>query len=519
MARNARRGGALLGVLLLGACSSSSSGAGGKGPSGSAGADGGSPAAGAGATDGGAGPGASPAPPLTLNHWTFYGAAQGLSQDVHDVSADEGGNVYVAGTDAVYAKTRTDARFLRFDAESAGLTLSCHAGVPPEDDPAFRAALDGKLHPQPPGPPAACPVISVAGAAAGTAAIGFKGHGTDGDGDADWAQESGGMDVVRFDGAKLQRARHVFIASPPHSVCGVTGEGHTDKCPDPADYFWVSGRRKLRQVMRIAVNHDHSSPAYGDIWMGGTHATLAALLHEAPARGWHDRTQGQPAKWADAQYVWEHAHPAFYSQSLNEFLTNEAHAVAIDPRSGTPWGSNAFRTGYLAGYPDLTSDGWWLEPLNAASPSWIDVWPDIGDDPWGPSFDAIESLSFCDDGTLWFGSARHGLARRDPNGALSTFGLPDYALHSDNVYAVACDPSDGSVWIGLGWGGLMRFKDGAFTQLDPNDPSLPALVRQPVRSIQIDRWSSPRIVYFAFLASTDAAGKVRSGGVASYDGP
>jgi hypothetical protein len=66
----------------------------------------------------------------------------------------------------------------------------------------------------------------------------------------------------------------------------------------------------------------------------------------------------------------------------------------------------------------------------------------------------------------------------------------------------------------------MRLKNGAFIQLDPDDTSLPAFTHQPVRSIQIDAWSSPRIVYFAFEPSKDASGNVtRPGGVAAYQGP
>jgi hypothetical protein len=129
------------------------------------------------------------------------------------------------------------------------------------------------------------------------------------------------------------------------------------------------------------------------------------------------------------------------------------------------------------------------------------------------------SLSFCKDGTLWMGSAGHGLARRDAaTGAISTLGLPDPVTHGDNVTAVACDPSDGSVWIGLGSGGAMRFKNGAFTLLDP--AGLPGFARQQVLSIQIDRWASPRVVYFAFLPVKDANGRITApGGVAAYDGP
>lgn len=470
------------------------------------------------ASDGGVGAGSVPEPdggvalqpPFTRDHWTFYGQSQRLSGEVWDVSADEGGNVYVAGGDAVYAKKRADPSFLRFDGAKAGLTQNCYAVADPNDP----AQLDRNLHPNPPGPAQLCPVISVGGAAPGVAMIGFQGIGTDGDPDADWAQDSGGADLVAFDGASLTRTRHVFVGSPPHTICAANGnEAHTSTCSYEFDWFWVMGRRKLRQVNRIAVNHDTGSRMYGDVWMGGTHATFAAYVNDALQRGWVDDTVGWDPKWADAKFVWEHEHPGITDANGN-FLTGYTYALAIDPRNGIPWGHNGFRLASVSGGygGNVSSKIWWL-PV-----PWIDVWPDTGDPKQRPSFDAVMSLSFCKDGTLWMGSDGHGLARRDPGGSISTLGLPDPAAHGDSATAVACDPSDGSVWIGLGWGGVMRLKNGAFTLLDPT--GLPEFARHQVLSIQIDRWASPRVVYFAFLPTRDASGQVTApGGVATYDGP
>jgi hypothetical protein len=465
-------------------------------------------------------PPSSPPPaiaPFTKGAWTFYDSAQGLSKDIADVSADEAGNVFVAGTDALYAKKRGDAQFLRFDATNAGLTKNCYPTVP-ESDPGFAAALDAQLHPTPPGAAQQCPVVSVAGASAGRAIVGFQGLGTDSDGDADWAMDSGGADVVTFDGTNLTRLRHVLVASPPHTICADNDfERHATSC-DPNEFYWNTGRRKLRQVFRIAVNHRAGTAEYGDVWMGGTHATFAALLNDPASRGYPDRLAGQPARWDDAKDVWEHDHPAFYDPASNLFLTGYTYAVAIDPRNGIPWASNGFRTAYMAGYPDLSTDNWWLEPIDATHPFWIDVWPDGTSSPLGGAQDHIESLSFCDDGTLWMGSSTHGLAVRDPSGSISGVAMPDPATYGDNVYAVACDPSDHSVWIGLGWGGVMRYKDGQFSVLDV--AGLPGFASQPVRSIQIDRWSNPRRVYFAFIPSKDASGTiVKPGGIAEYAGP
>jgi hypothetical protein len=125
--------------------------------------------------------------------------------------------------------------------------------------------------------------------------------------------------------------------------------------------------------------------------------------------------------------------------------------------------------------------------------------------------DAVSSLSFCDDGTLWIASLLHGLARRAPNGSIAYVHLPPGL--GDSASAIACDPSDGSVWVGFGWGGFGRWNGSSWwTIAAESPPSYAALA--PVRSIQIDRWASPRIVYVA-----QAASRFGPGGLTVYVGP
>jgi hypothetical protein len=456
-----------------------------------------------------------PPSPVTRGDWTYYGTEQGLSGDVQDVSADEGGNVYVAGGDALYVKRLADAAFLRFDSENAGLTENCN-------DPSEI------LNPTPPKPFYQCRVLAVAGAAPGKAIIGFEGFGYLPNA-YPWAIAAGGADVVTFDAERgtAARERHVLVASPPHVVCG-HGEDRAPigyVCPDPADTWWNWGRRMFRLVRRIVVNHDRSSAMYGDAWLSGEHATFAALLANAEARGLPDRISGWGADWADARGVWEHHHPVIYT-SNGWFLNKEAWGLSIDPRTGQIWGSNGFRTAYLAGYgPDLSWDQWGMLPWEPRpeDPVGIDIWPDpdpvTTGDPMryvGASVDDVRSLSHCADGTLWVGSPAHGLARIAADShAVTLVPAPEIG---DSVYSVACDPADGSIWVGLGGGGVARLREGVFERVDTT--GLPAFASQVVQSIQIDRWSSPRVVYFAFSPVTDAAGKiVAPGGVGAYDGP
>jgi hypothetical protein len=124
--------------------------------------------------------------------------------------------------------------------------------------------------------------------------------------------------------------------------------------------------------------------------------------------------------------------------------------------------------------------------------------------------DAVSSLSFCDDGTLWIASLIHGLARRTPSGSITYLSLPPGLGNSAS--AVACDPSDGSVWVGFGWGGFGRWNGGWWTVEQASPPAF--ALQAPVRSIQIDRRASPRIVYVA-----QAASRLGPGGLTVYGGP
>src|SRR5919198_98045 len=201
-------------------------------------------------------------PPVRIGSWSYYGVPQELSPEIHGISPDEGGNVYVAAGDAVFAKARAGERFLRYDAENAGLSKRCNDTAE-------------MFNQTPPRPFEMCQIISVAGAAPGQALIGFDGYGWEADGAAEWAKNTGGVDVVAFDAAagKMTRTRHVLTAAPPHVVCDYGHVQWVDTCEPPAGTkplpwrpWWESGRRLFRRVMHIAVNHDPSTLMYGDAW-------------------------------------------------------------------------------------------------------------------------------------------------------------------------------------------------------------------------------------------------------------
>ncbi|MHB1843545.1 MAG: hypothetical protein ACYCWW_01750 [Deltaproteobacteria bacterium] len=429
-------------------------------------------AADAGATD--AGPVLGP--PISADGWTFYGAGQGLSATITDVSPDEAGNVYVAGRDALYVKARGAQTFQRFG-PAAGFTPNCNQALTQ-----------------------VCPIISVAGGGAGQVFVGLQGIGTDDDNDPLWEQQSGGVDEMAFDGTTLKKSRHVLIATPP----GVVSES-----PMTMQY----GRRKGRQVFRVVFNH-YQGLNYGDVWMGGTHVGFSVLFGNPSAEGWQD----YPNQYPDSRGVWEHDHPAVET-SAGDIETGDYYAIAIDPITGDPWAANEYRAaskgGYGSGPGTMWNELWPAYDQQNQLGSYLDLWPDgaeydIDNPLWK---DNTEAMTFCPDGTQYFGSSTLGIAVRSPKGQLSYVQLPPG--YGNSVYALACDPTDHSVWVGLGWGGIARLHpDGSFSFM-PQNLTAPAFTQQAVRSIQIDSWASPRIVYFAHLATAGGPG----GGVTAYDGP
>jgi hypothetical protein len=441
-----------------------------------------------------------------VSAWRFWSADQQLPRTVHDVSADEAGNVYVAASEALLVKRRGDDAFTRVDPGPAGLTASCH-------DPSFIR------EPSPPDPPAVCPIISVAGMGPGAALVGYKGVGTDDDRDARWAIVSGGADVVSFDGTAVRRTRHVFDASPPGVVCEDWLDPPTNSRCNPFDDTWRHGRMKMRQINRIAINR-RQGIGFHDALLGGSHGTFSILVANPDARGWaaFDKTAAAAATdpiWTDARFVWEHEHADASSASDGIFRSGETWALAFDPTTGVPWGANEFQIASLPGYSTRTrpsANNWWGD-VSATT-----IWHPEKDTANPSLRDGVQSIAFCDDGTMWVGSLGNGLARRAPDGTWSSRDLP--SGFGNVVSAVACDPSDRSVWVGLGWGGLLRLRNGAFEDPFAGLAGTPAFARfAPVKNVQIDRWATPRIVYVAYQAWTDGSGNANPGGVAAFSGP
>lgn len=179
----------------------------------------------------------------TSSHWTFLTSSSGLPPRIYGVSADEGGNLWVAGGNAgVYVL-------------KAGETLFRQFGTP-------------------------YPAISISGGPAGTAFVGYMGlpdcdMAWDTGGTAD-VYKSGDADRVWLQGDSLLRS-HYDIYSGPGVVAA-----------EP------QGREKLCNIFRILYDGKTQS-----VWFGGNHgvawgdpASSKVVEHTHPAINGYMTTAG-----------------------------------------------------------------------------------------------------------------------------------------------------------------------------------------------------------------------------------
>jgi len=160
----------------------------------------------------------------SVQGWQFYGVQHGGPHRALGISADEGGNLWVAGgAEGLFLLRPGAERFERFTA-AEGLTHYV--------DPNGLHGYD---------------VLSVAGARPGEVIVGYQGLG-DSDEDPPFMIKSGDADRVTLTAGGIT-VTHFDISSPPGQ-----------------DPHYPLGRDKIRHVHRVLYNH-----ATGDIWFGGGH--------------------------------------------------------------------------------------------------------------------------------------------------------------------------------------------------------------------------------------------------------
>ena len=238
-------------------------------------------------TDAGQDAGVDAGPPLalpTLAGWQFYGPDQGGPRRVYGVSADEAGNVWVAGGD--------EGLFLLAPGAVAFRRFTVTDGLTP-----YRG--DGGAEQQ--------RAISVAGGPAGTAFVGYQGHyGGLEDNDPPAILKSGDVDKVVLREAGIA-VTHIDISTPP----GVSSA-------------YPGGRDKIRDVFRIV--HDRST---GDVWFGGNHGLAM----------WN----GREHRVREHQHPWL---SGYLASGAHTFLTGDYYGVGLDP-SGDVWFGGGHRLAKL----------------------------------------------------------------------------------------------------------------------------------------------------------------------------
>jgi hypothetical protein len=314
-------------------------------------------------------------------------------------------------------------------------------------------------------------VISVAGAWAGTVFVGYQGKpGCENAWIADvypeaparWGDpavyKSGDADRVSLNGSGITVA-HYDIFSGPNIV------------PNEPQ-----GREKLCSIYRVVWNQSRN-----EVWFGGNHGFAVGRADATTNPG----CDGEPG----CSPVWEHSHPAISGCNVDydlgsgwcpsgstAWLTDGYYGVAVDPSNFDMWMGGANRTtkfhsatggDYWKAQSDTegtpgpctgvsgTCDRWDLWPDNV--PEWDPTHGVIFVSPWmrsisGHDFaldDNVSSIAALPDGTAWVGSYGHGLIHINSGGGRieDATGL----LPSRFVSAVAIDPFDGSIWVGLNW--------------------------------------------------------------------
>ena len=421
-----------------------------------------------------------------LDGWQFYGPAQGVPSAVVGVTADQGGNIWVAGGE--------EGLFLLQPGTSTFRRFTMADGLHP-----YGYLPDGGV---PPGQNY-LKVLSVAGGPPGTVFVGYAGKPpaagqVDCDGNWDGPNpdpnifKSGDADKVALQGNGISVV-HYDIFSGPNVV--------------PAE---PRGREKLCHILRIAY-----SPSNHSIWFGGNHGFA----------------------WGDANYAGdptcngqrscsgliEHAHPAFNcwsdeSRSHVYYCTDAYYGMSVLP-NGDVWAGGANRS-TLFRYATYGGDFFRAQAETEApegdTRDRFDIWPDLVSEPNYPTpservDDNVSDMAAMPDGSVWISSFNRGLANYRP-GELLEYRVDRVVDPSGNASALERDPSDGSLWIGYRWGGFARLNGNSYQAYDYRVLG-PDLMVSHISDISSDTSQGHRRILVGFSGTANTPGAI---GV--YDG-
>jgi hypothetical protein len=407
---------------------------------------------------------------------------------VYGVSADEGGNIWVAGgEEGLFLLQPGQTRFRRFTMED---------GLRP-----YGYMLDGSA---PPGTKY-LKVISVAGGPPGVAFVGYEGKKPapgmptcenewdrayyDGRTPDASIYKSGDADRVTLTATGIQVA-HYDVSTGPNKVAA-----------EPR------GREKLCNILRIAYDARTKS-----VWFGANHGFAWG---NADFPGY----TCAPGTWNyGCAGVMEHVHPAINAwnstRTRSVLLTDLYYGVSV-ASNGDVWFGGANRsTRFRYG---TNGNNYWKAQVESEGSGYawnrIDIWPDAVAEPTMPTQeqrvdDLVSGMAVMSDQSVWVGSFARGLALLDASGqrlrTLSTELVDGYGY----VSAVAADPLDDSVWAGARWGGgISRVRGSEVVKYGTGvlpDP----LVWMRINDIQVDRSSGTRRILVAFEGSGNTPGAV-----------
>lgn len=451
----------------------------------------------------------SPTLPADGDGWSYLGPEHGTPLHIFGASYDDGGNLWVAGgEEGLFLLRSGETRFERFTMDDG---LRPYGYMPDGSEPPGDKYLK---------------VISVEGAWAGTAFVGYAGkpalpgeYGCEDNwdgpspdpsiyksGDADRVSlTASGLDVVHYD------------ISSGHGIVG--------------NELW--GREKICNVLGLKYDR-----AMERIWFGGNHGLAMGDARYAGTGKcvWAATPNPDPPTSKTSPYsndfghygcsgVLEHAHPAISGRksdgSCCALLSGGYYGVDVDPVTGDPWFGGQMRTtrfryatnrGDFYAAQSQTEDAGWAHNR-------IDIWPDAAQEPAILSQgdrvdDLVSGLSAAGNGSVWVSSFAHGLAHVGDDGVVRSRFSASNGLVSTKLGAVLVDPRDGSVWVGAASaGGLSRLSGGKVTNFSGSHFGFD-LANQGVSDLTATGSGSARRLVVSFAGNAKHAGAI-----AIYEGP
>ncbi len=360
--------------------------------------------------------------------WKFFGTQHGGPRRIYGVTEDKSGNIWVAGgEEGLFLLEPGAEQFRRFTLEDG---LRPYGFMPDGSAPPGGKYLK---------------VISVAGGPAHTVFVGYEGMPGKG---ADHCESN--WDGPRPDPARYKSGDADRVTLRPDGTLSVV---HYDIFSGPGVVRdEPRGREKICNILRIAYDEKTNS-----VWFGANHGF---------ARGDADY-QGNPTCNGQLRCsgLEEHTHPAInaYGDTGGTILLSDAYyGVAVHPSGDVFFGgANRSTRFYYGTFGDNFWDASTRTESRANADNRFDIWKDAVQEPAMPRpnervDDHVSGMAVTGD-TVWVSSFTRGLAKMNTTG-----GDIDYVdVGEKQLSAVAADPTDGSVWVGARWlGVLYRLKDG-----------------------------------------------------------